>query len=163
MRVLDRFSRSTNRLLVWIGGTFLLAMIVLTCANIFLRLVWVPVRGTFELMGFFGAIVAAFALGYTQINRGHIAVDVLVNTFSERARRVVHTINSLVCALFVALCAWQIGLKATTLWRAEEVTETLRIVYYPFIYGVALGCGVLALVFLTDLFEAVFPDKGGEG
>jgi hypothetical protein len=30
------------------------------------------------------------------------------------------------------------------------VTETLRIVYYPFTYAVAFGCFSLALVFLVE-------------
>ncbi|MBW1713476.1 MAG: TRAP transporter small permease subunit, partial [Deltaproteobacteria bacterium] len=89
MKGLEKVNLAANRLLVWVGGVFLVAMVVLTCANIFLRLVWLPLRGTFELMGFFGAVVAAFALGFTQIRRGHIAVDVLVDTFSTKTKRLV--------------------------------------------------------------------------
>jgi TRAP-type C4-dicarboxylate transport system permease small subunit len=147
--------------LVKIGGVFLVGMIVLTCANIFLRLVWIPVRGTFELMGFFGAIVAAFALAHTQTLKGHIAVDVLLNTFSAGKKRFCRIVNSLACFLFMGLCAWQLVLKAGILNETGEVTETLNIVYYPFVYGVALGCLILALVFLSDLLEALFKTKGG--
>ena len=77
MEFLDKLGLYLNRLLMIIAGIFLLGMIALTCANILLRLFWFPVRGTFELMGFFGAIVTAFALGYTQVNKGHIARAVL--------------------------------------------------------------------------------------
>ncbi len=159
MRRLEKLSLSLNRLLVFSGGVFLVAMIILTCANILARLVWLPVRGTFELMGFFGATATAFALGFTQLRRGHIAVDVLVNTFSKKKQRVVSVLNSLLCGLFIAVCAWQMALKAAVLWRTGEVTETLRIIYYPFTYGVALGCAFLALVFLSDLIKALFPEK----
>ena len=120
--------------------SFLLAMIGLTCANIFIRLVWFPIRGTFELMGFCGALVTAFALGYTQLKRGHIAVDVLVDNFSARAKRGVTAVNSFLCAAFMASCAWQVWVKAETLRQTGEVTETLRIAYHPFVYGVAVGC-----------------------
>jgi TRAP-type C4-dicarboxylate transport system permease small subunit len=137
-------------------------MIVLTCANILFRLVWVPIRGTFELMGYFGAIVTAFALGYTQMKRGHIAVDVLVNTFSDKHRKVIDTINYTVCFLFFGVAAWQIAIKATTLMNTGEITETLRIIYYPFTYGVALGCAVLSLVLFTDLIKSFVPKKEGK-
>ncbi len=159
---LEKASLFTSGLLITIGGVFLVGMIILTCANIFLRLVWLPVRGTFELMGFFGAIVAAFALAHTQTLRGHIAVDVLLNTFSEGKKRFCRVINSLACFLFIILCAWQLALKAGVLKETGEVTETLNIAYYPFVYGVAFGCRVLALVFLSDLIEALFAAKGGE-
>ena len=96
MEFLQKISDTLNQALAWIAGSFLLAMILLTCANIFLRRVWTPLLGTFELMGYFGAIVTAFALGYTQIKKGHIAVDVLVLRFSEKTQAFlkVSTISS---------------------------------------------------------------------
>ncbi len=154
-RAVHRF----NQGLTVIGGVFLLSMIALTCGNILLRLVWTPIPGAFELMGFFGAVAGSFALGYTQIHRGHIAVDVLINTFSPGTRRILHGLNSLVCALFFGVVAWQVGVKAHTLMVTGEVTETLRIIYYPFTYGVAAGCGGLALVFLLDLTRPFFSNK----
>jgi TRAP-type C4-dicarboxylate transport system permease small subunit len=162
MENLDKISAFLSRSLSWIGGIFLVGMIVLTCANILFRLVWVPIRGTFELMGYFGAIVTAFALGYTQMKRGHIAVDVLVNTFSDKHRKVIDTINYTVCFLFFGVAAWQIAIKATTLMNTGEITETLRIIYYPFTYGVALGCAVLSLVLFTDLIKSFIPKKEGK-
>jgi TRAP-type C4-dicarboxylate transport system permease small subunit len=161
MELLEKISVFLNRSLLWIGGVFLVGMIVLTCGNIVFRLVWVPIRGTFELMGYFGAIVTAFALGYTQMKRGHIAVDVLVNSFSDKRRKVVDTINYTVCFLFFGVAAWQIAIKATTLMNTGEITETLRIIYYPFTYGVALGCAVLSLVLFTDLIKSFIPKKEG--
>jgi TRAP-type C4-dicarboxylate transport system permease small subunit len=161
MDVLDKISQRLNQAFIWIGGCILGVMILLTCANIFLRLVWKPIMGTFELMGYFGAVITAFALGYTQISRGHIAVDVMVLRFSEKTRRSLNVINSLICMVFFALVTWQIAKYATTLWKTGEVTETLRIIYYPFTYGVALGCALLSLVFLADFLKSFLP-KGDE-
>ena len=75
MNFLVRISQKVNQVGIVIAGIFLAAMIAITCGNIFSRLVWVPIRGTFELLGFFGAIVTAFALGYTQMHKAHISVD----------------------------------------------------------------------------------------
>ena len=160
MALLERISTGLNKALLWVAGIFLVGMVILTCANILLRLCWVPVRGTFEMMGLSGALVAAFALGYTQVKGGHIAVDVLTSAFPEGTRRFLHVLNGLVGLVFFALVAWQVAQKARTLWAAGEVTETLRIAYYPFIFAVGLGCAALALSFLTDLVRDLFP-KGG--
>ena len=159
MEFLDKISRLLNQVLIGVAGSFLIAMILLACANIFLRLVWVPIRGTFELMGYFGAIVTAFALGYTQIRRGHIAVDILVRLFSRRTRRILNGLNCFICMIFFALVSKQIAEYATTLRETGEVTETLHIIYHPFTYGVALGCAILSLVFLTDFLKAVFKKQ----
>jgi len=159
VELLDKISRVLNQVLVWTAAVFLVSMILLTCTNIFLRLVWMPVRGTFELMGFFGAIVTAFALGYTQINKGHIGIDIVVNLFSAKTRKILYGINYFICMIFFAIAGWQIAKWATTLRQTGEVTETLRIIFYPFTYGVALGSIILALVLLVDLLKVLVEGK----
>jgi TRAP-type C4-dicarboxylate transport system permease small subunit len=160
MEQLEKISRFLNEVLIWIAGLFLVTMVILTCANIFLRLVWTPVRGTFELMGFFSAIVTAFALGYTQIHRGHIGIDLLVNGFSATAQRILSGISYTICMVFFSIAGWQIARWATVLRKTGEVTETLRIIFYPFTYAVALGCLILALVLLVDLLRVLFQGRG---
>ena len=141
MGFLNKASQFLNKMLIWIASIFLAAMIVLSCANIFMRLVWMPVRGTFELMGYFGAVVTAFALGYTQLKGGHINVDILVLKFSARTRKILLGVNNVICMIFFALVTWQVTKYGTTLWKTGEVTETLRIIYFPFI------------IFVNNLFD----------
>jgi TRAP-type C4-dicarboxylate transport system permease small subunit len=161
MTILEKISQFLTQTLLWMAGCFLGAMVLLVCANIFLRIVWVPISGTFELMGYFGAVVTAFALGYTQLKRGHITVDILILSFPTKVQRALNGVNNVVCMVFFALAAWQITQYATNLWETEEVTETLRIIYYPFTYAVALGCAVLSLVFLVDFLKLI-EKKGGD-
>ena len=59
MLVLEKISKFLNQALLWMAGLFLIAMIAITGANIIIRLFWLPLRGTFELMGYFGAVVTA--------------------------------------------------------------------------------------------------------
>jgi TRAP-type C4-dicarboxylate transport system permease small subunit len=158
---LESLTRLLNRVLSFIAGIALVGMILLTCGNIFLRLVWLPIPGTFELLGFFGAVATTFALGYTQRYRMHIAVNVLVDRFSTPVRKVLRVVNGLMCMAFFGLAAWQIAEWSVVLVEAGEVTETLQMVYYPFTFATALGCGVLALVFLTEILQTIL--QRGEG
>jgi TRAP-type C4-dicarboxylate transport system permease small subunit len=155
MEWLEQFSRILNQIFLWIAGVILGAMVLLTCANVLLSAFRMPVRGTFELMGYGGAIITAFTLGYTQINKGHIAVDILVQKFSKRVQRILNIINYAACMTFSALVSWQIFKYGTILKNTGELTETLNIIYYPFIYGVSLGCATLALVFLTEIMKSI--------
>jgi TRAP-type C4-dicarboxylate transport system permease small subunit len=156
MELLDRVSHFLNQVFIWIAGIFLAAMVLLACANIFFRIVWVPVRGTFELMGYFGAIVTALTLGYTQSKKGHIAVDILVLKFSPKTQRFLQGANNLICLIFFALVTLQVTKYGTTLWETGEITETLGIIYYPFTYAVAAGCAILCLVFFIDFLKIIF-------
>ncbi|MGD2098339.1 MAG: TRAP transporter small permease [Desulfobacterales bacterium] len=160
MPILEKISHILNRIMIVMAGIFLAAMILMTCMNIFSRLFWDPVKGTYELMGYFGALVTAFALGYTQLKKAHIAVDVLVSQFSQKMQLMLQGFNCLVCFIFFSIAGWQINKLARTLWMTGEVTETLRIIYYPFTYGVALGCFLLALVLLVEFLKLVFSSRG---
>jgi TRAP-type C4-dicarboxylate transport system permease small subunit len=160
MVVLEKISIVLNQVLLWIAGLFLVAMITITGANIVLRQFGLPIRGTFELMGYFGAVVTALALGYTQVKRGHIAVDIVVLRFSEKTQRILLAVNHLVCLAFFIIVTLQVYKYATTLWETGEVTETLQIVYYPFTYAVALGCLILAFTFLVEFLKIILVDRG---
>jgi TRAP-type C4-dicarboxylate transport system permease small subunit len=107
-------------------------------------------------------MVTVFALGYTQMRRGYIAVDILVMRFSKKTQQILTAVNCTICMIFFALASWQITKYATTLLETGEVTETLRIIYYPFTYGVAFGCAAIALVFLTDLLKLFFQKEDEE-
>ena len=106
---------------------------------------------------YFGAIVTAFALAFTEMNRGHIAVDVMVNRFPQNIQKFLYVLNSFICFVFFVIATWYIVKKATILLRTGEVTETLQIIYYPFTYAVALGFGVLSLVLLSNVIKTLFP------
>ena len=159
MTPLDRLCRLLNKILLFIAGLFLLGMMLLTCSNIVLRMIWVPIKGTFELMGFFGAVLTTFSLGYTQVQKGHILVDILTSQFPARAQNIINLVGHFISMVFFVLVSWQITKWATTLRTTGEITETLRIIYYPFTYAAAFGCGVLSLVFLADFLKIIFPEK----
>lgn len=146
-------------MLILLGGVFLMGMILLTCANIFARQAFIPIRGTFELMGYSGAVVTAFALGYTQFTNGHISVDVLFNTYSDKVKRIISILNHGICFIFFSCASLQVMNKALILKNTGEVSETLRIVYYPFTFAVAFGCFILSLTLFTNLLKAIIPEK----
>jgi len=159
MQFLEAINRRLNQILIWIGGFILGAMILLTCANVFLRIVWIPIRGTYELMGYSSALVIAFAMGYTQMHNGHIAVDIIVKGFSTRIKKVLHGTNCLICMVFFTIAGWQIIKLGTNLMKTGETSETLRIFYYPFTYGVAFGCFVMAFGMLVGIITLFAGEK----
>ena len=156
MQILASVTRFLDGVLAFVAGVALVSMVLLTCSNIFLRTIWIPISGTFELLGFLGAIATTFALGYTQRFRMHIAVTVLVDRFSSVTKTALIVLNDLICMVFFILAGWQIILMSNNYVRQGEVTETLQIIFYQFTYGTALGCLMLALVFLSQALQTIF-------
>jgi TRAP-type C4-dicarboxylate transport system permease small subunit len=151
-----------QKLLMAVAAFFLLAMMLMTCADIVCRRVWKPLPGVFELMGLFGSLVVACALGYTQKRKDHLAVDIVTNLYPGIIQKILETVNRLACMLFAALACWQVAKVAENLMRTGEVTETLRMIYYPFTYGVAIGFGLLAAVFFVEMLKVFDSDKEAE-
>ena len=156
IKFLDRINNIFEKMFIAVAGTLLVSMVLITCANIVFRWVWVPLSGTFELMGLMGAVVATFALAYTQARKEHISVDILICIFPKGLRRLFAVINDMACICFSVIASWQIIKIANNILAAGEVTETLRIIFYPFIYAVGLGFIALSLVFFTDICKFLF-------
>jgi TRAP-type C4-dicarboxylate transport system permease small subunit len=143
----------------WVASVAVVGMMVLTCMDIILRLFRHPIPGTYEIVGFLGAVFASFSLGYTSVHRGHIAVDFLVQKLPARGQSLVDGVNALIGAMFFGLVARQCLVYGADLKRFGEVSMTLQLPIYPFVYGLAAGCGLLTLVlavrFLKDLAVAM--------
>ena len=143
---LEQWVAKAADLFNWVAAAAVAGMMVLTCLDIVLRLFRHPIPGTYEMVGFLGAVFAAFSLGYTSVNRGHIAVDFLVQKLSPRTQNWVDGVNALICSIFFGFLARQCLVYAADLKSFGEVSMTLQMPIYPFVYGIAAGCFLLTLV-----------------
>ncbi len=153
---LERFSELLRRGLMIAGGVSLLALTLLATMNVALRIFQIPVGGTYEVVSFLGAIVTAGALGYTQKRKDHIVVDILSEKFPAPVKRVLDRVSYTITFLFFSVVSWQTFVYGKRLLRTGELSETLKIAYYPFVFLVGIGFAVLALTILLDLIETVW-------
>jgi len=138
------------------GGVSLLALTLLATMNVTLRIFQVPVGGTYEVVSFLGAIVTAGALGYTQKRKDHIVVDILSEKFPVPVKRVLDRVSYALILVFFSIVSWQTFVYGKRLLRTGELSETLKIAYYPFVFLVSLGFAVLALTIFLDLIGTVW-------
>jgi len=136
------------------GGVALLALTLLATMNVALRIFHVPVSGTYEVVSFLGAIVTAGALGYTQKGKDHIVVDILSDRFPDPVKQVLDRVSYLLILVFFSVVSWQTFVYGKRLMRMGELSETLKIAYYPFVFLVGIGFAALALTCFLDLVES---------
>jgi len=134
----------------WIASGAVVAMMILTTMDVILRIFRHPIPGTYELVGLLGTIVVSFSLAYTSVEKGHIAVEFLVRRLSPKAQSLVTAANACIGALLFAVIAWQSILYGTDLMMKGEVSLTVQMPIYPYIYAVAAGCLLLCPVLLTE-------------
>jgi len=139
----------------WVAAASIVAMILLTVADVVLRLFRMPIPGTYEMVGFLGAFIIAFSLAYTASEKGHITVDVLVQLFPRKVQAFLDAFNELAGAVFFGLIAFAGMDAASAIKDSGEVSPTLELPIYPMLYGIAAGCALLALILLRDFFESL--------
>lgn len=160
MSTLDKIDSLLSQLLLALSGAAVLALMLFATGNVVLRIFHAPYRGTYEIVSFLGAIGVAFALASTQRRKGHIVVDILSSRYSRPVKRLVDALSAAISAVFFGIVAWQVLVWGARIMAAGEVSETLKIIYHPFVFGVAAGFGILTLTCILDIPRAF--GKGGE-
>ena len=148
-----------NRVFLFIAAVTLVLMMLIGFSNVLLRTVWHPLEGTYELIGFFGALTTALALGFAQLRKNHIAVDIITTHYSKRWQKISHGISYLVTSIFFAIVARQTTIWGTIVWQSGERSETLGLIYFPFIYVAAVGFAFLAFILLLDFIQLFLKKK----
>ncbi len=143
-----------NILLLWAGCVVFMFTMCLAIFNMILRPMGHPIAGSFELMGLGCAVLTALGLGYSQETRSHISVDILFRHFPASVKRALNGAGSLITGLFFMAAAWRIFKMALAYREYGELSETLRLPFYPITMLVALGIFVLSLNLLSQAFSA---------
>lgn len=154
MRSIRRVSALLTNCGVWFGGVCLVAMMILTFAEIVGRLLGQhPVKGSFETIGQLLVPVASFGMAYTQSKRGHIDIDLLTKRFPQRAQVTVELIGYSLCLVTFSLLTWQVFVLGTVYWDKGLISQTLGFPLAPFVYLAGVACAVMCVELLTELIE----------
>ena len=163
MQWLEKLTVAVNRILIVLGGVAILLLMGVATANVVMRLLsanseWAYERignfvGAYELIGFAGAVAVACALGATQRRKDHIVVDIISRSYSAPVAKLIDCIQYLVTLVFFGIVTCQVFRYAMMLRESGEVSETLKIIYYPFVVCVAVGCGAMVLNLVIDLIH----------
>lgn len=131
-------------------------MMGLTCADIFLRRFFNhPILGTYEIVGFLGAIAVGFAMAQTTVDRGHVAVQVVVAKFPPRVQEIIYLITHVLSILIFAMLTFECVRFGNDLRTSGEVSMTLEMPFFPVLYGIAFCAAVVCLVLIVDVLLVV--------
>jgi len=167
---MNRFEKTVKqfvRYMYYIAGGAIVMMMILTCTDVALRLAvtlyakygwqvlaaFQPIPGTYELVCFLGSTAAAFAMAHTTVESGHVAVSILVRLLSERIQAVFQMVTNSLGFILFALISWRSVLYALQLRQSGEVSMTLQLPYYPFVYGVAFASFAVCLVLILTVIH----------
>lgn len=145
-------SQTMNR----IASFVLFLMMILTIMDVLGRkLLSHSVTGAVELTEFMLVIVIFFSLAQTEMKNGHVKVDLIMGRFGRRTQAIADMMTQCIGFLLCVVITWSTLIYAGKMRISGEVSQDLWLPKFPFIYVVAVGCGILALALFAKFLVAL--------
>jgi len=150
--LVDRISNLFDR----VAGFCIIGAVLLVVTNVILRgLFNSPLLGVSEYVGFLTAVMIAFSLAYCAVQEGHIMIELLVKRLPRKVGAFLELLTNTLSFGFLLLLTTQLGRYAGLIRAKGQVSPTSEIAFYPFIYMVAIGFSLLALVVLVNSLKSL--------
>ncbi|MBN2062378.1 MAG: TRAP transporter small permease [Deltaproteobacteria bacterium] len=153
---LKRFNQNFSAVVEWVGMVAFIFMMLLTTIDVIgAKVFQKPVPGSLDVMMLAQLVSMSFALGASLIANRHVAVEFFVPLMPESFQKIS---NFFVCCLMFFLfiiMGWQLFMYASELRVSGEVSPTIRIQLYPFVYGASFAFIPACLIALADFVESL--------
>lgn len=147
------------KVLLGIGAASLLAAMLVFVSNIIFRAFGKPIPGTYEMIGVCMVPVIAFAIGYTALVGGHVAIDIVIKRLQKRSQTICAFITTLLSIAFWALVAWKSTEFGLRQWTIGETTLQLLLPMSLFRMIWAFGLWVLVFALCVELARVAKGQK----
>jgi len=151
----------------WIGKTFawlIITLICLTCFEVLSRRIFgSPTIWTLEMSEFLACGVCMLALGYTELHKEHVNVDILYLNFPPKAQAIC-SIVTFVCflgifSLILLVYGWIFFWDSWSI--AERTPSAFNAIKYPSKFAVPVGALLLFTQGLSGFLKNIlFLTKG---
>jgi len=149
------FTEKLSKLMNVIAYAALTFIMLLTVADVVLRFFGYPIVGTFEIVGFGGAVAIGFGIPLTSWLRAHIYVDFVIQKFPKWGMNTMNILTRVIGIALFILIGYNLFIYATDLYKSGEVSLTRQIPFYPIAYGMGVCCFIQCLVLITDIIKVI--------
>jgi TRAP-type C4-dicarboxylate transport system permease small subunit len=148
--------RASVMALAYLACASLMVMVLLTSAEVVLRIFRVSLTGAYDIVKIAAAITISAALPYTTAIKGHVAIEYFFHKLGRRGRIVVDVLMRVVGMALFSLLAWGCVDYGNSLRAKGEVSMTLQLPIFWVPYVLAVSC---ALVVLIKVYHLTHPGK----
>ncbi len=138
----------------YISMAVLMFAVIVTVIDVILHLFTsYRVLGNMELVELGMIIMMYLCFGVTQLENGHVRVDLFVNKLPPKGRCALNGILQLVCAFFCLLLTIQSFKQVGTNYSVGKASQILHLPYWPFSLVMGVGFAVYTLTIILTALE----------
>ncbi len=141
------------------GGAILVSLMLLTVFDVSLRAIGRPMSGNYDIVALGGALVIGFSIPYTTMKKGHIIVDVLIQSLSERGRTILNVCTRVICLGVCLMIGWHLIRLGLDYYHKHEGSQTLQLSFYPIAFGLAVAFLVQCLANIAEIAQVFLRGK----
>jgi TRAP-type C4-dicarboxylate transport system permease small subunit len=156
MLLLKRAVEGLNGYFLKIALLFTVLMMFVTVADVLMRFLHEPIPGVFELTRYALAVIVFASLGWSQMHKVHIAIDLFVSRIPALWQTIIDVFNYFLATVTFSLAFWQMLVYTGRLYSSGLVTTVLRVHVYPWVLVSAVGVLFFTLVLLCDFINAIY-------
>ena len=149
-----------NDAFLYISAFFILALMFMTLAEIVMRrFLNMPLPGAFELTLICLSMAVFFGCGYAQKTGMHVVIDFLYERLPRAWKRGISIFSTLLYAGIVVVMFWTVLQDAIRRTGTGDVTSTLQLPIYPFVFASAAGLAGLVLAVFVTLYNVLIEKE----
>ena len=151
-----RIQRASN-FLGFASGVLLFAMAIITTREVIMRYVFNrPSVWSMEACIFMLVLVTYVGSSHTQLERGHIRVDIIYTFLSKLKGQILDVFSLGICLFYISLVAWASWREVLRMHALDIRTDTiLATPIYPFHLADWLGICMLGLIVLVQIGQDI--------
>lgn len=148
--------RPVIRLGGYIAAAAMMAIMLVTVLDVFLRYVFNrPLLGTIEITEYLMVVLCFLAIAFCALDRGHVTVDLVVQGLKRTWQTFYEILGYLLCLVLYVPMTFIYIPEAIDVQRGGEESEILGIPASPFYVVVIIGCALVTIVLLIELFNSI--------
>jgi len=154
IQTFERWVGNLSKFLMYLCSFLLAVMLFLSTSDVIGRyLLNRPIVGALETLEILLPAIVLLSLAYTQQEKAHVTVDILVSHLPQRPRAILGLITSCWALVLFAMIFWQ-GILQVSLYRQTQmvITNIAVPVFLPRIL-VPIGALSVCLVLIVDLLQ----------
>ena len=150
-----KFIENVSKYFYYLSMVFCFLLMLYIVLDVILRFIDRPLLGTSEMVQLIMVIIVFSGIAYTDVQRGHVAVDVVVERFSKRTQAIIDCVVYAISLLYIVIVVWQSSLQVfLSMVYNEEIWE-FSMAVWPWRAFVPVGCTLLAINMAFTVYKSI--------